>query len=213
MSHGVCKVKKLIIGLSMVVLALAAGPASAQFAGLSAKKAKGGADPEALVVTFQESQAHALDAQVSFAEAFGLQDVATNLKVEQQNLSSGQLDQDALKKTREISQSAQQAINAKMEETPELDADSRGKFTEGLVHYGKALISAKAAADAAPGVASSISSNPMSLNASARTGLAVAKQVPDYFNNLRKSTAMVFAYGKRNNIEPPAEATSLLAGL
>lgn len=213
MSHGVYKVKKLIIGLSMVALALVAGPASAQFGGLGGKKAKSGADPEVLVASFVESYTHTLAAQMNFAESFGLQDAAALLKAEQQSLSSGQLDLDALKKTREISQSAQQAINERMGETPELDAESRGKFTEGLVHYGKALVSAKAAADVAPSVASSISGNPMSLNASARTGLAVAKEVPGYFNSLKESTTMMFAYGKRNNIEPPAEATSLLAGL
>jgi hypothetical protein len=194
----------------MVVLALAAGPASAQFGGLGAKKAKDGADPEALVASFVESYSQTLEAEAKFAEAFGLQDAATLLKAELQSLSSGPLDLDALQKTRET---LQPAINEKMQATPELDAESRAMFTEGLAHYGKALVGAKVAADMAPGVANSISSNPLSLNASARTGLAVAKEVPGYLNSLRENTMMVFEYAKRNNIEPPAEATSLLASL
>lgn len=82
-----------------------------------------------------------------------------------------------------------------------------------LKYYGKALITAKQTVDTAQGVAGSISGNPMGLVGTASTGLLVAREVPAYFNNLRSSTAMVFSYAKRNNLEPPADATALLAGL
>lgn len=206
--------KRLILMISVFALALASGAASAQLGGLMGKKDnKGGADPEAFLASFVESYTHTLTAQAIFAESFNLQDQAALLRAEQQALSSGQLDTDALEKTREVSANAQQVIAQKMEETPELDENSRGMFAEGLVHYGKALVVGKQTVDSAQGVTSSISGNPLSLRGSAKTALAVAKETPAYFNSLRESTSMVFSYAKRNNLEPPADATALLSGL
>lgn len=207
--------KTLVFALAVLILG-STSVAHAQFSklkGLTGGNQASDGSAEAVVDHFVGSYGEVLAAQVKFSEAFDLQDQVALLQAEQKAISSGQIDTDALKKTKKISEEADRAIQEKMAAQPELSGASRATFTEGLVHYGKGLVTAKQTVDAAQGAASSLAGNPLTMTGKARTGAYVAREVPGYFRNLQKSTQMVFDYGRRNHIEPPSDATSLLAGL
>lgn len=189
--------------------------ADAQFAKFRkpAAGADSGADLAALVTSFAGSQQAVISAQIEFAEAFGLQDQATLLQAEQKALSSGQVDTRTLKKVRKVSDEASRLIEKKLTETSALTGASKKNFTAGIVHYGKALVLAAATVDSAQAAGNSIAGNPLTMSAEAKTAVYVARATPGYFKNLQKSTKMIFDYARRNDIEPPSDATALLAGL
>lgn len=197
--------------LAALVLATIALPTHAQLGGLLGKKDKGGASPEMVVGKFVESQSHIIAAQIKFAEAFDLQDQVTLLKAEQQALSAEQVDTSALKKSREVSDGAQEAIAARMQDQPQLDASGKSAYAEGLISYGKGLLAAKHTLDTAQAAGRSFGAS--SLTGTGRAAVYVAKESPGYFNSLRTSSKMVFEYGKRNDLSPPSDATSMLDGL
>lgn len=63
------------------------------------------ASQEALVRRFVSSQSHSLQAQTSFARAFGLAEQVQLLEAERQALSSGSVSVDAMKKSVSVSES------------------------------------------------------------------------------------------------------------
>ncbi len=195
------------------VLAVLALPAHAQFGGMlgGKKETTEGATPEQVVGKFVESQAQIIAAQIKFAEAFQLQDQVTLLQAEQQALSGDSVDTSALKKSREVSDGAQAAIAARMEEQPELDQAGKARYSEGLVAYAKGLLAAKQTVDMAQAAGRSFGMG--SLSGTGRAAAFVAKESPGYFKSLKDSSRMVFEYGKRNDIAPPSDATSLLDGM
>lgn len=204
--------------LILVVLMLVGSPVHAQFGGkldglLGGKtnNATSGS-VEQMVGKFVESNGHVIGAQIKFAEAFGLQDQVALLQAEQKALASGATDTDAMKKTKAVSKDAQVAIDARMAEQPELTAESRVTYGEGLVSYIKGLAAARQTAQIAKSAASAFG-NPLSLVGNARAGAYVVKEAPDYFKTLQQSSRMAIEYGRRNNIEPPSDATSLLDGM
>lgn len=204
--------KKLRVLLACTLLAAISLPVHAQFGNLLGNKNNAGAaGPGQLVGKFVESQSHIIGAQIKFAEAFELQDQVTLLRAEQQALTGDQVDASAMKKSREVSDGAQAAIEARMTEQPALDAGGKSAYAEGMVSYAKGLLAAKQTLDAAQAAGSSLGIS--SLSSSGRAAAFVAKESPGYFNSLRTSSRMVFEYGKRNNLEAPADATSMLDGL
>ena len=84
--------------------------------GTSSSSASSAAAPdeaaqEALVRRFVSSQSHSLQAQTSFARAFGLAEQVQLLEAERRALSSGSVSVDAMKKSVSVSEAAQAAIN------------------------------------------------------------------------------------------------------
>lgn len=207
-----------------IALALACTSAHAQFKmpGFG-KKTEGTADAakpaeapptgDALVTAFQTSQLSVLDAQLSLSEALAIKDKLAELEATRQRLASGQLDTDALKKSRETSDSAQAVIDAAIAAAPQLSAEQKAKFLEGLVHYGKAVLSAKGLLVQAQQFVGSAGANPLGLVGKARTAMWVGKETPGYAKGLFGTTKQLFAFAKRNGIAPPANATAALEGL
>lgn len=216
--------KKTIL-VAGVALALACTAANAQLkmpgfgkkadsAGATAKPADT-APPsgDALVTAFQTSQLSVLDAQLSLGEALALKDKVAEMQATRQRLASGQVDTDALKKSRETSTAAQAAIDAAIAAAPQLSAEQKSKFVEGLVHYGKAALGTKAMVGQAQQFTASVGANPMGLMGKARTAMWVGKETPGYAKDVVATTKQLFAFAKRNGIEPPANATAALGDL
>lgn len=198
--------------IACVLLATISVPAHAQMGNLLGRnKSESSAAPEQVIGKFVESQSLILGAQIKFAEAFELQDQVTLLQAEQQALSGDQVDSSAMKKSREVSDGAQAAIEARMTEQPELNAAGKTAYGEGLLHYAKGLLAAKQTLDLAQAAGSSLSLG--SISGTGRAAAFVVKESPGYFNSLRTSGRQVFEYGKRNNLTPPADATSMLDGM
>lgn len=166
---------------------------------------------DALILSFVTSQAHLLSAQANFLEAFDLKDDASLLRTERDSLSSGAVDNSKLKKIESISEEAQKKIDAKMAEEREISANGRELYSAGLINFTAALMEGVKTVEAAKQFVGSAKSNPLALLSNeARSAAYVAKEAPGYFINLKKSAGMAISYGKRNKIEAPADATSMM---
>lgn len=168
---------------------------------------------DTLIDAFQASHFSVVQAQGQLAAALGLKDKAAMIDAEIKRFGSGQLDLDAMKKSREISQDMAAAIQAKMDEKPQLTAEQRDYFTAGLIHYAKAVVGARALVLQAQQFTASVGSNPMALMGKARTALWVGKETPGYVKGMGGATRQLFSFAKSNGIKPPANATAALADL
>ena len=210
--------KKTLIAAALVA-ACAAVPAHAglKLPGMGRSDAATAADAapsaDALVTSFAASQAMVVNAQASLADALDLKDEVLKLQAEQKRLSSGQNDIDAMKKTREFSDAAQAAIDAKLATQPQLTAEQRAAFAKSLLSYAEALVGARNLLLTSQQYVASMGANPMGLLGGAKSALWVGKQVPGYVKGLGTSSKQLFDYARRNNIKTPANATAALDGL
>ena len=168
---------------------------------------------DALIDAFQASQSSVIQAQGALAAALGLKDQATQIDAEIKRYGSGQLDLEAMKKSRDLSANVAAAIQAKLDEKPVLNAQQREQFTGGLVHYAKAVIGARQLVLQAQQFTTSVGKNPMALMGKARTALWVGKETPGYAKGLGGATRQLFSFAKSNGIKPPANATAALDSL
>ena len=134
--------------------------------GTSSSSASSAAAPdeaaqEALVRRFVSSQSHSLQAQTSFARAFGLAEQVQLLEAERQALSSGSVSVDAMKKSVSVSEAAQAAIDERQAAQPELNAESKQHYAEGLV----SLLASAAEAQKLGGEASNFTAGMKNLGA------------------------------------------------
>lgn len=213
-----------------VIAATAALPAQAQLsklralaggeqssAGAPAAAAPDEAAQEALVQRFVSSQSHSLSAQSSFAQAFGLAEQVQLLEAERMALSSGSVNTDALKKARSVSESVQSALDERQAQQPELSAEARAHYTQGLVALAESLLEARKLA----GEASSFTSGMQGLGAmqmatlgrKLMAGAWVAKESPGYVKGLYSSSKAAFTYARAAKIDVPANADSMLDNL
>lgn len=211
--------KILSIAVAVVILASTSLPAHAQLSNLlSGKKpaAAGAQAPptgDALITTYSQSQGLVVAAQASLTDALGLKDQLAKLQVEQKTMSSGQMDTDAMKKTRALSDATQLVIDAALAEQPELSAAAKTKFAEGLVRYFQAVGGAANLVSQASTFTSSLGANPMALMGKGKTAVYVGKLIPGYVKSLGGTSRSLLQYAKRNNIKIPTNATAELDGL
>lgn len=213
--------KNFIIATVVAVSAITTAPAHAQLGSLLGKAkaqstdatASAAPNNDALVHSFTQSLGLVLTAQATVAEALGLKQELDLLRSEQQAIGGGAVNLDAMKKATELSESAQKAINARLEAQPELTAASRTKFGEALVQYVRAAAGGAQLLSSAQGFAASIGANPMALVGKAKTAAWVAKETPGYVKALGGTTRSLIEYGKRNGVKTPAQATAALQGL
>lgn len=205
--------------LACAIAAFAAMPAHAglNLPGFAkAKPAETSADApsgDALVTGFLASHGAVVSAQQALSSALGLKDQVAQLDAEAKRLGSGQLDVDAMKKSRALSDAAQARIAEALAAKPALTTQQREQFVVGLVEYGKALLGARRLLGQSQAFVSSVGANPMALMGKARVAMWVGKEMPGYVKGLGTTTRDVFAYAKSNGIKPPANATAALDGL
>ena len=213
-----------------VLAATAALPAQAQLSklrslaggGQSSAEAPAAAAPdeaaqEALVQRFVSSQSHSLRAQASFAQAFGLAEQVQLLEAERLALSSGSVNTDALKKARSVSENVQKALDERQAEQPELSAEARGHYTQGLLALAESLLEARKLT----GEASNFTAGMQGLGAMQMATLGrklvagawVAKESPGYVKGLYSSSKAALTFARAAKIEVPASADSMLDSL
>ena len=187
--------------------------------GTSSSSASSAAAPdeaaqEALVRRFVSSQSHSLQAQTSFARAFGLAEQVQLLEAERQALSSGSVSVDAMKKSVSVSEAAQAAINERQAAQPELNAESKQHYAEGLV----SLLSSAAEAQKLGGEASNFTAGMKNLGATQlatvgrklAAGAWVAKESPGFIQGLYGSTKSAVTFAKKSKVKVPSNADSML---
>ncbi len=217
-----------MIRKTLIALALAttfAAPAHAQFGKLkdlagggssssSSSAAPSEADQEALVRRFAASQSHSLEAQTAFAKAFGLAEQVQLLEAERQALSSGSVNVDQMKKSVSVSEAAQAAIDERVAAKPELSAESKQHYTDGLI----ALAASAVEGQKLSGEASNFANGMKNLGATQLAtvgrklvaGAWVAKESPGYLKGLYSSSKAALTFARASKIKVPGNAESLL---
>jgi len=216
-----------MIRKTLIALALAstfAAPAHAQFGKLkelagggsssSSSAAPSEADQEALVRRFAASQSHSLEAQTAFAKAFGLAEQVQLLEAERQALSSGSVNVDKIKKSVSVSDAAQAAIDERVAAKPELSAESKQHYTDGLI----ALAASAVEGQKLSGEASNFANGMKNLGATQLAtvgrklvaGAWVAKESPGYLKGLYSSSKAALTFARASKIKVPGNAESLL---
>ncbi len=172
---------------------------------------------DALVQRFVASQSHSLRAQSEFAKAFGLAEQVQLLEAERLALSSGSVNTDTLKKARSVSASVQTALEARQAQQPELSAEARGHYAEGLVALLQSVVEARKLTVEATGFAAGVKSlGPMQMATVGRKLLAgawIAKESPGYVRGLYSSSKSAMTYARASKISVPANADSMLDAL
>lgn len=172
---------------------------------------------EALVQRFVLSQSHSLQAQSSFAKAFGLAEQVQLLEAERLALSSGAVDVAQMKKAASVSESAQKAIDERLAAQPELSAESKQHYAEGLVSLlESALEGRKLSAEAGNFAAGMKSMGPTQLATLGRklaAGAWVAKESPGYLRGLYGSTKSAMTFARAAKIPVPGNADAALDSL
>ena len=172
---------------------------------------------DALVQQFVASQSQSLRAQTAFAKAFGLAEQVQLLEAESMALSSGSVSTDAMKKSVSVSESAQAAINARQGQQPELNAEARGHYSEGLVALlasvfeGRKLVAE--AGNFTSGMQSMGALQMASLGRKLLAGAWVAKESPGYMKGLYSSSKSALTFARAAKIDVPANADSMLDSL
>ncbi len=220
-------IRKTLIALAIATAFTA--PAHAQFGKL--KDLAGGgntassssanvpdeAAQEALVRRFVSSQSHSLQAQTSFAKAFGLAEQVQLLEAERLALSSGSVNVDQMKKSVSVSEAAQAAIDERVAAKPELSAESKQHYAEGLV----SLVASAAEGQKLSGESSNFASGMKNLGATQlatvgrklAAGAWVAKESPGYLKGLYSSSKAALTFAKASKIKVPGNAESMLDSL
>lgn len=172
---------------------------------------------EALVRRFVTSQSHSLEAQTSFARAFGLAEQVQLLEAERQALSSGAVSVDAMRKSVSVSESAQAAINERLAAQPELSSESKQHYARGLVQLLASAAEARQLGGEASGFAAGLRNLAPTQMATVGRKLAagawVAKESPGFLQGLYASSKSAMTFAKASKVSVPANAESLLDGL
>lgn len=194
-----------------------AGGATGSSSSSASAAAPDEAAQEALVRRFVSSQSHSLQAQTSFARAFGLAEQVQLLEAERQALSSGSVNVDAMKKSVSVSEAAQAAIDERQAAQPELNAESKQHYAEGLV----SLLASAAEAQKLSGEASGFAAGMKNLGATQMAtvgrklaaGAWVAKESPGFIKGLYGSTKSAVTFAKKSKVKVPSNADSMLDSL
>ncbi len=219
-------IRKTLIALAIATAFTA--PAHAQFGKLkdlagggssssASSSAPSEADQEALVRRFVASQSHSLQAQSSFAQAFGLAEQVKLLEAERMALSSGSVNVDQMKKSVSVSEAAQAAIDERVAAQPELSAESKQHYAEGLV----SLVASAAEGQKLSGESSNFANGMKNLGATQlatvgrklAAGAWVAKESPGYLKGLYSSSKAALTFAKASKIKVPGNAESMLDSL
>jgi soluble cytochrome b562 len=218
--------RKITVSL-LVSSVLIAVPAHAQFKlpGLGGKSdsAKTAAAPDviapdaaaqdALVKQFIDAQATTLAAQSSFAKAFGLAEQMQLLEAEKKSLSSGATDTAGIKKSVETSEAVQKAIDERIAAKPQMDAEAKKNYAEGLTLLVVSALKAKKLAESATQFGAGLKGlNPLQMGGALvkfRAGAWVVKETPGYVKNMYGATKSAMTFARANNISVPKNADAL----
>lgn len=227
---------KSILSLSLLII-LSFSPDAIALSAMKNMFGKGGSDAstaapasaDQLLNSFVNAQIKVMIAQDKLAEAYGMKEQSDLLRLQIESLSASTLDSsksdsdkkqasakvnlDEVKKSLEISSSTQVQIDQYIEEDKQLDPKSKKAYSEGVAAYVIAVKDAYLFLNAVKSFATDTSaSGIMGKVRGAQTVIFVTKSTPAYLKTFFDSTKKVFAYAKKQKIEVPKDATSMLDG-
>jgi hypothetical protein len=217
---------KIVLTACVISALFAAGAANAQFhmpslgsSSSSSSSSDALAAQDQLVKSFVASQSEVLNAQSLLAQAYGLKDQAAACDAQQKALASGGTDADALQKTIDVSNSANDAIAAQQAKQATLTAEEKQYYAQSLPHFAKGVLGTRDLVVQAEKFTAT-AKNSMSGLSGMTTGLAklkagayVAKSTPSYSKSLFDVFRKTVTIGQSNGVKVPSDATDALATL
>lgn len=225
------KIRVLTAPFIVLALTSVAGTSSAQMPkmpklpGISASPSAATLDPSSAQLQFfgkfTQARVEIGAAQMYLAKAFELKDQVALLEAEQATLKSGSLDGDGIKKAKELSESVNEALAAKMAENAQLSEEGRSNFTASMPHLLQGTLlatklpaEAQAFADTAQGALTSASlAEKVKFAGMAKAAAALATEVPGFTKSTVGAYKQTVAYGRSNKIPMPKDATDALGAL
>ncbi len=220
------KFSKYLVVMGVFTTGLALAPASGAWpslSGLMEHKSSSNADlgtsQQALITDFVGSQREVLQAQALLERAYGFKDKAELLQAQQKALSSGPIDENSLKKTVELSRSANKQIAAEQAKQGALTSQEKAAYTASLPHFADGVIGTTKTVTAAQNFASSAESGGGGLAGMVsgadklKVGLYIAKVTPAYSKELYSVFKKTVMIGRKNGVTIPANATNALGSL
>ncbi len=201
-----------IVGTATILAVALVGPAHAQLGGLlgggkSDESGDTAGSASAFIAAYAESKINGADANSKLAKAVGDTKKAAEYAEEVEAYKSSTSDPEALGKVMKGGTSGDPLESAG---SAVLDAEAKVIYVQGLVSLAKAVVKAKEAAGMASDVASSLAGNPLTMGASAKATLSIAKDAPSHLNELTSALSSAVEFGKKQGIEAPSDATNLM---
>lgn len=180
-----------------------------KMAGQSSTPSQGNAvvNAASFYASFLAARIEMNQAQIELARAFDLKDQVTLLQTEQTRLQGGALDANGLKESTVLSNNVDAAIQDKIQQKAVLNDEGKSHFKAAMPHLIiGTLLTVKLIGEGKQALASSAMIEKIAL-------LASLKDMPGFVKSVVYSYRMVFAYGKENNIQMPANASDALGSL
>lgn len=174
---------------------------------------------DALVRSFIASQTEVLRAQSLLAQAYGLKDQAKLCDDQATALQSTSVDTDTLKKTVEVSDSANEQITTQQKKQSALTAEEKQFYAESLPHFAKGVIGTHDVIEKAASFTSSLKSSGSLMTSMGmgmgklKDGIYVAKATPAYSKSLFDVFRKTMTISKSNGVKTPSGATAALGSL
>lgn len=205
--------KKICVcaGLGLMAATFSSG-AMAQFGGLkgltgSSSSSAGSVSAESLVKSYVSGTKNVLTAQSSLSSALGLKDAADRSALQAKNLTEGATTSDlegAAKVQTESSKQIQDTLNGG---SVTLDANGKKEYAKGLLGLAKGI---KDYLGMSGDVKNFKPAGMSALGGAATAALFVVKDLPGSTSNLVNTLKSAIDFARKNNIEVPTEATSVL---
>jgi hypothetical protein len=174
---------------------------------------------DSLVRSFVASQREILTAQSLLAKAYGLKDQAEACDVQEKALESAGTDTDALKKTVDVSNAANEAISAQQAKQATLTAEEKGYYGQSLPHFAKGVVGTRDVVVQAEKFTTSAKGSMTGLSGLAggmtklKAGAFIARSVPSYSKSLFDVFRKTLSIGRNNGVSVPDDATQALSSL
>jgi len=208
--------KMFVIALMTVALAapsLSVAQLGNMLGGLGGSKSSGGntgadlgAQQDSLVRNYVAAGKDVLTANSYFADALGIKAQAVNATATSDSLSA----KDIEAQDKAISANAAAVSDAMKAGATLKDAESKAKYSKGLVSLVSGVVKYKGMTKDAQGFSSGLSSASPMMLPKLQSGAYVVKSLPSSVSNLSGSLKSAIDFAKSNGVEIPADATSLL---
>ena len=153
-----------------------------------------------------------LSANGKMSEALGLKEQVAKYKETADSLTAG-TSEDSNKKADEALSNGTQAISDAMKNKPQLSAESKAKFTAGLVDLAAGTVGyAKVGKDVSSAQSAISSASPMQLMKLGEL-VYLAKSAPASIKSYSSALSSAISFAKENKIEVPKSATDALGSM
>jgi hypothetical protein len=208
--------KKLIVYTALVfcgsapMIALAQLPSISGFGG----KPSGGSDLVAsqtgLVTSYVGASKDVLTAQSKMLLALGLKDKSAAAQAEADSLSAGSTTGNLQAEEAAQSSASQDLAAALKAPSPNLDADAKKTYTQGLLSLASGLLKYTGMSKDIDGFRSGLSGASLMQTPKLQSGAYVVKTFPGNLQNLTETMKNAVAFAHSHGIEVPPEATAVI---